>query len=786
MWYFSIFVSLQSNEENFKICVNFTNSHLKHHRFLSVNSHEVKRDVSGICEKFRFSNLHDTEKKFKKLVDDCLSDSLSVNHYEKDVGFAIIQLLTSLAYDPISHLKDKIRKGQNVVPFKTISIKAPSKASETVINSLLKDNFKLPSNETDSELSEWSDSDEDSVLGSKSEESSAEDQSQQSKVSFKSSLQPPQRQSTIKTIVLEESADWLCENIEHSWWKNEVSTLAKLSSHPAANFCTLWQKHLSEKSMGFIKPQPTSLLSEKCLLREIFWMFLNPVDCKFFKMDGNEISLQANVTLPSNMPSSLHNFLKSTVRSMNIMNRLRVECQRSYSLNRQITHTIEIYYGCVQSLVLDRVSEFILEQEAIVKAQEESYTILILNKLFKPYEKMLELMWKIHETSVLDDSKYPPHICSSYLLASLYRLVLSSCSREEKNLAITIFISCLKTFMDIFEVFCTEARLDDLRSEFLMENEDVGGFDIITPRPLAKSKEKSFYLNDDIASILAADPTVNIMLNYCLKASFSFDIISKLNRVQDMRKIMNNGESLFDEFLEMIQAEIVKFTKRKITEKSEDTASSQDSNVIQDKSGIKNKKLVDDIRSGLLMNGDYVLMLSLESSLKKLENDDKPPSNEMTPEKLFDNLQEVSSYLLLPLEHSVQNILKKLLDKKVLIAESFVKDIYLKEFSIEQHLRDVRKLYFLESSELINFLYLTLFPQMESDDSSWSNPFVLTVAFNEAIGPQSDALFSVEVDNVDNLSVLGAIGKLAISYNVHKNICNIFTPNAILKYNEGE
>lgn len=777
-----LFVCFQNNEENFKICVNFINSHLKHHRFLSVNSHEVKRDLSGICEKLRFSNLHDIEKKFKKLVDDSLKDPLSVNHYEKDVGYAILSLLTELAYDPINNLKDKIRKGQNVAPFKSLSVKASSKASETVINSLLKDNFKLKSNETDSELSEWTDSDEENLDDSKSRDSSDEDISQQSKISVKNNLQPPQPHSYIKSIVLGQSAEWLQENIEHSWWRSEPSSIPKVSSHPAANFFNLWQKHLSDKSMGFLKPQPTSLLSENCLLREIFWMFLNPVDCKFFVIKGNEIVMRPNVTLPSSIPSSLQNFLASLLKSITIMSRLRIECQRSYSLNGQLPHTLEAYYDSVQSLILDRTSDFILEQEAIVKAQEESYTLLTLQKRLQPYGKMLEIMWNIHETVVLDDSKYPPHICASYLLASLYRLVLGSCSKREKNLALTVFISCLKTYMDIFGIWCNEARLDDARSEFLMEKENLNDFEVIVPRLLEKSKEKSFYLNDDIAKVLAMDPTIKLLLQHSVQASFSFDIISKLDRVQDMRKVSEYSDSLYEEFLGHIEAEILKFAK---SENIDQNVSKNPTEELKP----ANKKLVEDVRNSLSSNGDFIFMLSLESSLKQLERSSSlqaNPNAAMTPGKLFDHLEDVTSYLLLPLEHCIQRILKNLLDKKVSVAEKFVKSIFMKEFHVGQHLRDIRRIFFLESSEFINFLYLKLFPLMESGDTSWSNPYFLTVAINDAVCSHGDVVFSVEVDAIDNLTALGAIGKLKIFYNVNKNICNVFTPELLSKYNEGE
>lgn len=733
--------------------------------------------MDGICEKLRFSNFHDTEKKFKKIVEDTVTHELAVDHYEKDVIYAILNLLTTLAYDPIGNLKTKHRQGEDVITFMPVLPKI-TKTSETFISSLLKDNFKLPKNDTDSELSEWTDSDDDVKDEDTRSEATVEENVTPSK--FASSLKPPQKPPVFTTVTVKNPEKGLRDNIQHSWWTDDITAVGIKSSHPTANFCVLWQKHLSDKSLGFIKPRPLSLVSEYCLLREIFWMFSNPVDCKFFRINGDEIILRTDVTLPSTMPESLQIFLGTFLRSINLMFRMKTDYQISLQ-SSTISHTVETYFKLVQS-ILERFMEFILREEETVKEQRETYTIVTLHNNIRPYAKMLEMLWSIHSSSILDDHKFPPHICSTFLIASLNLHVQMSCSKEKKSLAMSMLMTCLKTFLEIFEIWWTEARLDDLKLEFFMEKCNEDELETFRPRLLEKSKEKSYFLNDSVSKKIKADPIINIMLNYAINASFTLDIISKLDRIHEMRQIVNDSTSLYDELVKRIDKEIKKFSSSEEGDVEVKSESKQ-------KSNLKNQQLIEEIRNGMVSNGDDILLLAFQSTFDRLN---RTESNE--PESSSINLSEVlnqaTSFLLVPLEHSIQRIIKDLLHKKISIAERFVMNIYKNEFHIVHHLQEIRRVFFLESNELINFFYLTLFPQMEDDEPAWANPYLLTVAFNDAIcnhRQQNSTLFSVEVNRkLGRYSVLDAIDELTVFFNINQNLVNIFTQKSMTKYNQGK
>lgn len=733
----------------------------------------MKRDIEGICEKLKLNNFHEEEKQFRKIVEETLTHELAVNHYEKDVMYAIVNLLTTLAYNPINRIKDKKRRGIPIFPLKAVkSIDKKSSENQHFIDTLLKDNFVLAHNETDSELSEWTESEDDEVRKSTSE---SEQDETQTKTLPTCSLRPPQKPPVFDKVILENSEKWLKENIENSWWAPNIITKCDInSSHPAANFCLDWQRHLTNRSLGFIKPQPVSLLTEYCLLREIFWMFSNATDCKFFIIENEEINLRKNVSLPSTSIETLQIFLGNFLRSMNIVNHLKKEIQKSYK-SATISHTLENYYGTLKAF-LDEILEFIIEQESILRAQEQTYTIITLHNNMRPHAKILELLWNIHTTSVLDVEKYPPHIYSSYLIASLNDHVHNSSSKQKKNLAVTLLITCLSTYFKIFNAWWTEARLHDFKMEFLVEKFHCNDAEIIQPRLFEKCKEKAFFVNENISNRITSDAIISIMKYYAAEASLTLEIISKLDRIHEMKQIGIDSKNLCEEFMELIEEEIAKLASNNIENEIEESPLEES----------KNQKIIDDIKKGMIDDGDEMMLLVFKSTFDNLSITRKKKKS--LPLEIFKSLNKATDSLLLPLEVSIERIIKELLSKKISIAEKFVMDIYLNEFMIENYLHEIRKVFFLESNQLMSFFNLKLFPQMESGDSSWTNSYMLTIFVNEAIccGRQEN-LFTVQVNKkLGHHSVLDAIDEITIHVNVNHNLDNVFTSSSIKKYNEGK
>lgn len=301
---------IQEKDKNFNICLEFSWSLIKHHRFLSVNSHEIKREMEGIFEKFRFNNFHEEEKIFRKMYEDLISHEICTEHYEKDVIFSILSLLTNLANSPLHIIKVKLRENKEIF---LKQLQPPDLDRELIdmksqlLVALVKDNIILREDDG-SDLSDWSDNEPDIIQVVQKLKEPVESVSiiEQSHSIFKEPVKPVYYKSFEST----DPESWLKSNVQHSWWKEEESACEVPSLHPGASFSQRWQNHLTKKSLGFIKASPQSMISEYCLIREILWMFSNPSDCKCFKIYKNEIILRQNppITIPSITVVSTFNF----------------------------------------------------------------------------------------------------------------------------------------------------------------------------------------------------------------------------------------------------------------------------------------------------------------------------------------------------------------------------------------------------------------------------------------------------------------------------------------------
>ena len=75
--------------------------------------------MEGIFEKFRFNNFHEEEKIFRKMYEELINHEICTEHYEKDVIFSILSLITNLANSPLHLIKVKLRKNSKI-EFKSI------------------------------------------------------------------------------------------------------------------------------------------------------------------------------------------------------------------------------------------------------------------------------------------------------------------------------------------------------------------------------------------------------------------------------------------------------------------------------------------------------------------------------------------------------------------------------------------------------------------------------------------------------------------------------------------
>ena len=128
---------------------------VRNHRFLSINSHEVKRDMEGVLEKFKLSNFSDVADKLQASYEHVINDPICMDHYEVDAQFSIVSVLLELAHNPIQLFKNKIQAGEpiyldvEVLPV----IQEHKEESDKLLDELREDFVALDNEDNDSVLS---------------------------------------------------------------------------------------------------------------------------------------------------------------------------------------------------------------------------------------------------------------------------------------------------------------------------------------------------------------------------------------------------------------------------------------------------------------------------------------------------------------------------------------------------------------------------------------------------------------------------------------------------------
>lgn len=95
---------LQENDENFALCETYALARINNHRYLSVNSHEIRRRIDGLAERFMADNYTKYGQHFRALCDNLIDDPLCVGHYEYDIPWIVLHLLLELSKNPVGAL----------------------------------------------------------------------------------------------------------------------------------------------------------------------------------------------------------------------------------------------------------------------------------------------------------------------------------------------------------------------------------------------------------------------------------------------------------------------------------------------------------------------------------------------------------------------------------------------------------------------------------------------------------------------------------------------------------
>ncbi|XP_052902053.1 gamma-tubulin complex component 5-like [Anopheles moucheti] len=813
------------SEENFAICHNFTLGTIRNDRYLSVNSHEIRRKMQAIIENMEITNFTTEAGQLRRCYEELINDPACLDHYVHDIHWSVLLFLLTVAYNPVGALKERLRTGEVLQLYEPESteVRYQDKQREELIAELLEDNLPLTpfDDKEGSELSDWSDLEENASGNYHSiEQKEVEIESievgnkldsrniQLHEQAVFNRIEPPRQEVSYETFNDEMSEQWLEHNVQVPWWNDAQYKIEVNSEHRGASFCDFWTERIVKVSHGFLKSEPVSTVSEYSMLREILWMFTNPVDCKLFRIDDDQIWINTNVSLSSTTEHGIQTFLLNFTEYMTIAYRLRNFCSNILEHTARslpAPHSFECYAAGVKSF-LDNMEAVMIQHEKELIKQEpgKTYTIIKLFHELEPELFVLKKLYDIHKFSVLDWTKFPAHIAVAHLLSGLFRSVKLSANLEKGNLAFALLLAALKCYMNMIDTWWTEGRLDDWREEFLVEktyaeNSSIGLQTGYQARLFSKCKIRSFYVSSAISEVIENDPIIKLLLHHSLEAGYTLNILNGLDRISDMRKEQGTDENLiYTSFLETIVEELERFRTEISTEKSCET------NLQSDGQQMKNENaMLDNLRKQMREVCDDDLMLLAFSSTLQLVNESSRQTGTVEMQSatkqstrklsnaynLYMILNSISS-LQLPLEHVLFNAIKNLMETKRQAANHYVTYIYKDEFHVMDHLKNIRKVLLLEASDLMDYFYSDLFRRIEAGES-WANPYLLTIQLNDILASRFNdmtSLFTVEVNRtagykLDTTIVLMAIDEIRVLYNPSQDLSNMINDETMASYN---
>lgn len=277
-------------------------------------------------------------------------------------------------------------------------------------------------------------------------------------------------------------------NIQPSWWLDDTYVHPSISQHPEAQFCATWSKLVAQANGTAANQAPlvpaaaaaVSTISEYGLLREILWLFSEPVACKLFTIDTqtDSIACRPNVSLNSTSVPALQAALQHFMHYATICMRLRRFCDavdRCAAVDPaapSAPHTYECYAQAVRQC-LQPMATFVRRTERDVVAQRPDtlrpQTLVRLHRDLEPYTAVLDALHEIHAAATLDFRRQPAHICATHLVAGLLRAHESAAGLVQANLAAALLIGSLRVYMQIIDTWWTDGRLEDWREEFLIK-----------------------------------------------------------------------------------------------------------------------------------------------------------------------------------------------------------------------------------------------------------------------------------------------------------------------------
>ncbi|GLG98082.1 Gamma-tubulin complex component [Gryllus bimaculatus] len=770
--------SEKEDPENFELCEKFAYSNLLHHRYLSVDSHAVRRSVFGMVTKFMIHGHLEASRRLDCLLNKYMNCTV---FKDKEVQWAVLFLLVKLADNPTSHISDEKFSAPKVEETEDASKPFDWTTYSHLCDYLKEGNEEFNTNFCSSDSEDWEDvsDDEKSPKPEDSVEGVSEDP-EVPKVPAVEEKKDTERQQLIEELGRQVNAEeWISNNVQAPWWRTKQLAEKVESVFPSANLAKTWDKCCDES---------TSTISEYKVVREILWMLQAPTTTTLFQEVNGQFSIQSNITIPSLTKDSMACYLNPLCEYFNMLYQLQKFQKEIYPLDRQNSgelnqmlppYTFECYTSAIIEF-LRELQELACCIEKKVKAQEDIYTLYSLNLELAPKLSQLRAVYSVHVTATNGWKTAENWLSSARLLSVLYSEALSCMECDTPCILLRVFLKSFGPYVDMIDVWLTEGRLDDYRNEFIItrrnetDNENWGS---------------NFVMRDYVTELnstgIRALPLLQVISDRVLHAGRSMQLLQQLDRLDDMRSQHSNHGRMYAEFLEALEKEIAQMVNKSTTTDMEIVAVTEDLE-FQGTNLISNP-FISEVTNQLENLKDNYMMQAFKDHLSfKAQPNKRDIENLSSIGEVFRKLGTYSTCGLIPIKPVMERIISQLIDAKHAAACFLAKTIFLQEFNLSTHLALLRAIYLMEAGDIMHRFCIFLFKDAEHS-VFWSNSYTMTAELEECINlryPDHSSKFSVVVREDAKLNGTPSVmDEINIKYTVEWPLTVILSPTNMEYYN---
>ncbi|BFG01927.1 uncharacterized protein DMAD_01569 [Drosophila madeirensis] len=607
-------------------------------------------------------------------------------------------------------------------------------------------------------------------------------------------LEPPKLYTQHTPCVRDEKL--LPQQIHSHWWRQNIHIHTKPpDSDPLSNFAISHVQFLNKQSLGLVQHPLPNTTTERCLLREIIFMFISPVSCCFFEVDKQRcvIRVRPNVSICSVTADGLKAALESELLpALADMWQLRQTIDKlTLRHNGQhIIGTLECFANGLRDL-LQPIKRSLLAYEERVLNEEHVSLIQFIRHMHKHF-RMLQLLRYLSSKAVLPSG--PPHLRCAYLLSQLYQQ--TRMHKPHQKLAIALLLVSLNAYCKIFDGWWRRAKLEDRQSQFIVERwmpqgEDAASDESWDGRVLIRQRqlgEQESAENRQIFKKLQGCPFYQLLLEHSLTSSETQDLLASVNLLGDMLATTNEIRS---RFYDELHAQL--FVQLRVYGETEGDTQLANSHMGQEPSeqlAFEEQLLssVEDIK-----NTDLLSLLTQSVRKKQQERErererQRQPQRRPPPAGAVEVLQRLEHITQLQLKDVLSEALKEILLRRQSLANQCAIKAIKVELELGESVRFLRHVLLLEADHLLRPYYTKLFREIEAG-ASWAQVPLLNMELYDLLLPQYADMAGRAIVRIisqmqaSSSKVYEAVEAIELEFDLFEHVQRIVTPANLQTYN---